>query len=279
MLPNDLMKRIFLLFAIIYSLPVCAQDEHVFTFTPVNGNKIAWSCQGSGTPTIALIAGGGLDAHASYSRTYHNYDGPGKICMYDRAGMGQSTFEQPYTRSLQELADELFQLSTTENWGDLVLVAHSFGGFIARQLASDHPDSVLGILMLDVEQEDWIPTLQATMNKDDWAIMESILDWNTRTFHEDFIQSQEAVGKTRLKEGLPITIVARGIPHTTLRSAKVSYDGVRKYNAEHDNGQIKLQGLSSNSRFVIAEMSSHMIDDYDPWLVIEEIKLLIHRLE
>lgn len=271
------MKRVLLLLLGFFPFSAAAQDGHVYNFTMVNGNDIAWSCEGDGSPVIALIAGGGLDAHTSFSRTYHNYDGPGTICMYERAGMGKSTFENPRTRSLHEISEELYQLSTRESWEKMLLVAHSFGGFIARQLASDHPETVSGILMLDVAQEDWIPNLQQSMLPEDWAVMESILEWNTETFHEDYLQAQEAVRKTTLKPDLPLTIVARGIPHTTLRSAKVSYDGVRKYNAEHNAGQLKLQELSSNSRFVISEMSSHFIDNYDPWLVIEEIKLLLER--
>ena len=109
-----------------------AQDEHQFHFSPVAGNNIAWSCEGTGRPTIALIAGGGLTTHDSFGRTYHSYDGPGRICMYDRAGIGKSTFPNPRTRSLDELVEELHELSERENWGDLLIVAHSFGGFIGR---------------------------------------------------------------------------------------------------------------------------------------------------
>lgn len=79
--------------------------------------------------------------------------------MYDRAGMGSSEFVEPRTRSLQELASELHELVQRETWGDVVLVAHSFGGFVARAFASEYPDEVLGALFLDAEHEDWMPRL------------------------------------------------------------------------------------------------------------------------
>lgn len=272
------MKIFIVALSIFVPLCVIAQDEHSYQYTLVEGNSIAWSCEGEGAPTIALIAGGGLDAHTSFSRTYHNYDGPGTICLYERAGMGESTFEEPKTRTLEEQVDELHKLSTIENWGEMVLVAHSYGGFIAREYASQHPDNVLGMVLLDVAQEDWLPRLQETMSSEDWAIMESILEWNIDTFYEDFRQAQEVVRNSKFNKNLPITVVSRGIPHTTLRVAKISYDGVRKYNAEHDAAQLKLLELSTDSRHVIAEVSSHMIDDYDPWLVIEEITLMLERI-
>ena len=261
-----------------WPLLVEAQDEHVFSFSPVAGNRLAWSCEGAGEPTIALIAGGGLDAHDSFGRIYHAYDGPGRICMYDRAGIGESNFSKPHTRTLDELVEELHDLSVNEHWGDLVLVPHSFGGFIGRAFADKYPDETLAILLIDVAHEDWLPRLRAKMSPEDWAIMEGILDWNTRTFHEDFLNAQESMRGTKLRDGLPITVLSRGIPHTTVRVARMSYEGVDLYEAEHQALQAKLSELSSDSEHRVAKYSSHLFNDYDPWLVIDEIKRLVSRL-
>jgi pimeloyl-ACP methyl ester carboxylesterase len=255
-----------------------AQDEHSFSFSAVAGNNLAWSCEGDGEPTIALIAGGGLSAHDSFGRIYHSYDGPGRICMYDRAGIGASTFVEPHTRTLADLVAELHGLRANERWGDLVLVAHSFGGFIARAFAARYPSEVRGMLLLDVAHEDWVPRLKAGMSAADWAIMEGILDWNTRTFHEDYLEAQESVRDTKLRPGLPITVLTRGVPHTAIRVAKMSYAGVDLYEAEHQALQSRLVDLSSRSEHRIAKYASHLFDDYDPWLVIDEIKLLVERL-
>jgi pimeloyl-ACP methyl ester carboxylesterase len=108
-----------------------------------------------------LVAGGDLDAHASFGRIYHNYKGRGRICMYDRAGLGQSSFNSPKTRTLKELSTEWHELSQRQQWGSAILVAHSFGGFIARAYASDHPVQVRGLLLLDVAHEDWLPRFES----------------------------------------------------------------------------------------------------------------------
>ncbi len=267
-----------LLLSALVSASAIAQQEHKWQLTEVAGNKITWSCVGEGQPMVVLVAGGGLTAHDSFGRIYHSYDGPGRLCMYDRASLGESKFSEPKTRTLEQLVDELHGVVAANAWGDAALVAHSFGGFIARAYAQKYPKEVRGILFLDVAQEDWLPRLKAKMSGSDWAIMERILAWNERTFHEDYFQAQEAVRGIKLPSGLPITVLSRGIPHTRIRLERMSYEGVDLYENEHNALQSKIAELSSNSEHRIARYSSHVFNDYDPWIVLEEIKLLIKRL-
>jgi hypothetical protein len=48
--------------------------------------------------------------------------------------------------------------------------------------------------------------------------------------------------------------------------------------AEHQPLQPAFLELSSNSEHRVAKYSSHTFNDYDPWLVIDEIKSLVGRL-
>lgn len=265
--------------ALLLPQVAAVQEEHEFKFTEIQANEIAWSCRGSGKSTIVLLAGGGLSAHDSFGRIYHNYDGPDQICMYDRAGLGESTFIDPHTRTLADLVDELHELAIDEDWGKMMLVPHSFAGFVARAYTDRYPEEILAILFLDVAHEDWLPRLHAQMRAADWAIMERILAWSEATFHEDYIEAQEAVRDTQLPDSLPISILSRGIPHTRIRLEHMSYDGIDIYEREHNSLQAELLNLSSNSERRIAEYSSHVFNDYDPWIVIEEIKLLNHRIK
>lgn len=255
-----------------------AQDEHEYRFSSIDGNRIAWSCEGSGEPTIVLIAGSGLSAHDSFGRAYHAYTGPGRICMYDRAGIGESTFETPRTRTLGELVAELRGVALEAEWGPLVLVAHSFGGFIGRAYADRYPNRVRGLLLLDVAHEDWVPRLEAELGADDWAIMRRILEWNTRMFHEDYVEAQEAVRSTKLRRDLPMTVIARGLPNTNIRLEGMSYAGLDVFEYEHRALQPTLMRLSDDAEYRVARHSSHIFDNYDPWLVIEEIEALLERV-
>lgn len=263
---------------LVFSTATAQQEQHKWQFNEVTGNKIASSCSGEAQPTIVLIAGGGLTAHDSFGRIYHNYDGPGRLCMYDRAGLGESKSTDPRTRTLDQLVEELHGVSVANVWGDAVLVPHSFGGFIARAYAQKYPTEVRAILFLDVAHEDWVPRLKAKMSGGDWAIMERILAWNERSFHEDYLQAQEAVRTAKLRPDLPITVLSRGVPHTRIRLERMSYEGIDIFENEHNALQAKIAGLSPNSEHRIAHYSSHVFNDYDPWIVIEEMKLLIKRL-
>jgi pimeloyl-ACP methyl ester carboxylesterase len=267
----------------LMGVPTMAQDNAPtapsnWQFSDIAGNRIAWSCKGSGQPTIVFIAGLGLSARDTFGNIYQNYDGPGRLCLYDRAGMGQSTFADPKTRMLDQLSDELHELSRRNGWQHVMLVPHSFGGFIARAYAQKYPEEVLGILFLDVAQEDYLPRLKVSMDSKDWAIMDSLLAWNERTFHEDYVQAQEAVRKTKLKPDLPITVLTRGLPYTNIKAAGISDNGMEAYESEHRTLQAKIAALSQNSEHRVAPHSSHVFNDSDPGIVIDEIKRLIGRL-
>src|ERR1700744_5284576 len=83
--------------------PLWAQEggasapEARWQFRDIGGNRIGWGCKGAGRPTIILIAGLGLSAQDSFGHIYRDYDGPGRLCLYDRAGMGKSSFAAPRT--------------------------------------------------------------------------------------------------------------------------------------------------------------------------------------
>lgn len=274
---KEMAMKLVAVFGCLLPMYVVGQESHKFQYTLIAGNQIAWSCEGQGEPTVVLVAGMGLDAHASFSRTYHNYNGSGRICMYDRAGMGDSEFRNPAARTLRQLSDELHELIVRNDWGNVVLVAHSFGGFIARDYVSGYPDTVLGILLLDAPHEDWLPILKSKMAKPDWEIMARIVEWNLESFHEDYFEAQEAVRMTHIPDELPITVISRGIPHTQIRLEKMSYGGIDLFDGVHRDLQHQLADLSSNSEHRIAKYSSHMIDNFDPWLVIDEIQRLLSR--
>lgn len=258
--------------------PATAQEEHPWQFSELSGNKIAWSCTGTGKPAMIMIAGSGLGAHDSFGRIYHNYDGPGRLCMYDRAGLGQSSFGAPKTRTLDQLVEELHGVIKAASLNDTILIAHSFGGFIARAYTAKYPTDVRGILFLDVAHEDWLPHLKAKMVSSDWAIFERILTWNERIYHEDYWEAQEAMRSIGLPADLPISVLSRGIPHATIRRERLSDAGMDLYESEHLALQEKIAALSKNSRHRVARYSSHIFNDYDPWIVIEEIGRLGKRL-
>src|SRR5699024_7999892 len=82
----------FILACALPCLAAAAQTAEGEQFARVGANALAWECRGSGSKTIVLIEGQGLDAHATFKNTFRNLSVPGyQVCLYDRAGVGHST--------------------------------------------------------------------------------------------------------------------------------------------------------------------------------------------
>lgn len=256
-------------------------EEHVWQTVKVAGNTIAYSCQGKGERTVLLLAGMGLDVHASFKNIYHRFERANyQICMYDRAGMGQSRFVKPQVRSLQQLSDEMAAVVKANGWQNLVLVPHSFGGLLARQYVSDHPEQVRGVLFADTVHESWYALMQQAMTKQGWQIMQKIIGWERDSHsHEDFVEAVHAAKSFKFPANLPITVLSRGLPMTNLGPAGMSQRDMDAFNTSWTLAQFQLSLLSSDSRHQKLFYSNHFIDEQDPVTVLEELSLLLARIE
>lgn len=265
-------------FLSIFSLQGLAQSAPGEQFSRIGSNTLAWECRGAGDKTVLLIAGMGLDAHATYKNTFRHFSAPGyQICLYDRAGVGKST-SQGGVRPLQALADELDGLIRERHWHDLVLVAHSFGGLVARAYAQAHPEQVRGIVFVDSVHESWYPGLKKALSPDGWRIMDMIINWEKdKNSREDFAEAVQAMSARAGTLSMPVTVLSRGLPHTTIRQAKMRYEDVDAYNSTWDTSQFELAKISGNARHVRMRYAAHLFDEQDPWLVIDEIGLLLKR--
>jgi pimeloyl-ACP methyl ester carboxylesterase len=75
------------------------------------------------------------------------------VCTYDRAGYGWS---EPVAagRTITERAEDLHTLLSNAGIpGPYILVAHSYGGFIVRCFARNHPDQTAGLVLVDTPEE------------------------------------------------------------------------------------------------------------------------------
>lgn len=81
-----------------------------------------------------------------------------RAVSYDRAGLGWSSgcVSSPTPKVLVRELHDVLTLAGIP--GPYVVVAHSFGGLVARQFAADYPVEVLGLLLVDpMRPEDWPP--------------------------------------------------------------------------------------------------------------------------
>ena len=146
--------RTFLLLLTLTAPPFITLVEAKETFHKgklinVGTHRLHINCAGMGSPTIIFDSGiGGFSLE--WSKIQKNLIKNNlKVCSYDRAGYGWSdSGPQPRTtaRITKELKTLLIQANIT---GPYLLVGHSFGGFNIRYFASEYPQLIAGLILID----------------------------------------------------------------------------------------------------------------------------------
>jgi len=118
----------------------------------IGGHRLHIWCSGSGTPSVILESGLG-GSSADWGFVQPQVARFTSVCSYDRAGMGYSD-PGPSPRTTRRIADELMHLLDRSVTAPVVLVGASIGGLAVRVLASEHPDRVAGLVLVDASHED-----------------------------------------------------------------------------------------------------------------------------
>jgi pimeloyl-ACP methyl ester carboxylesterase len=119
----------------------------------IGGHRLHIWCSGSGTPSVILDTGLG-GSSADWGFVQPEVAGFTQVCSYDRAGMGYSD-RGPSPRTTRRMTYELAQLLDRAGIaGPVVLVGASIGGLVVRVFASEHPQRVAGLVLVDASHED-----------------------------------------------------------------------------------------------------------------------------
>lgn len=116
------------------------------------GRKLNLYCQGKGAPMVVLESGIGAGAfnwrfvQAAIARTT-------KVCSYDRAGYWKSPPATGARDAGAEADDLAALLKAAKLPAPYVVVAHSYGGHIARLYAGRHMRDVAGMVLVDPSVE------------------------------------------------------------------------------------------------------------------------------
>lgn len=121
----------------------------------VGGYRLHIDCVGTGgtgTPTVVLDAGLGAFS-LIWDLVQEDIPRTIQVCSYDRAGMGWSD-TGPQPRTPAQIARELHTLLTNAGIpGPYVLVGHSIGGKNVRMFALQYPNDVAGMVLVDARSE------------------------------------------------------------------------------------------------------------------------------
>jgi pimeloyl-ACP methyl ester carboxylesterase len=118
----------------------------------VGGHSLHIQCVGTGSPTVVLDAGLG-GTSLDWNLVQMQIGQTTRVCAYDRAGMGWSE-SGPTPRTPARIADELHTLLGNAGIaGPYILVGHSLAGKNVRMFALQHPDEVVGMVLVDARSE------------------------------------------------------------------------------------------------------------------------------
>ncbi len=113
-----------------------------------DGRIIHLVCAGRGSPTVILIAAKGSWA-ANWNRVQPALAAKTRVCAWDRAGFGLSG-GSPLPQTVDNTTSDLEAALAARNIkGPFVLVGHSMGSYETLLMADRHPESVLGMVLID----------------------------------------------------------------------------------------------------------------------------------
>ncbi len=103
--------------------------------------------EGGGDPPIVVLhglLGSGRNWQTIANRLAPNH----RICLVDLRNHGRSPWTQSMTYA--EMADDVLELLDRLGWSAPVVLGHSMGGKVAMRLATEHPERVGALVVVDI---------------------------------------------------------------------------------------------------------------------------------
>jgi pimeloyl-ACP methyl ester carboxylesterase len=230
-----------------------------------SGVSLHIHCTGSGAPTVILEAGAGVPA-GNWADVQRDVSQLTRVCSYDRAGLGDSSPPASKPHTMQQMVQELQTLLGRAGiGGPYVLVGHSLGGANVRLYASQHPDDVSGMVLVDSSTvEQFAPPTDAEIAEARDHLAKDPEGFDLVTFRAG-LAALRAAGLSL--SGKPLVVLSHG--HQDGPPPPAGF-------AERwEEGQKTLPLLSTNSARLVAEKSGHFIQDDQPQLVIASVRQVV----
>lgn len=305
---------LFLIFGFAYETIASRTDWDRYPppgeLVDIGGFRLHLYCTGTrqpDKPTVVLEAGGG-NASPDWALVQPEIAGVIRVCSYDRAGRAWSD-PGPTPRSSKVFATELHTLlETAGEQGPYIVVGHSFGGHTVRIFASEYPEEVVGIVLVDARAEElsdhpFFAAVRDTQQMNMWATLarfgffriigrnmlpapyrEHLPDYpvaimiTPRYFEmdaiEDHVASENELRETDGFGDTPLIVIVHDTPDTVMYGSLGGED-LEEAERMFQAAQQRLTELSSNNQFITAEGSGHLVIIERPDVVVEAILSLV----
>jgi pimeloyl-ACP methyl ester carboxylesterase len=241
----------------------------------VGGYALWMQSRGSGTPTIVFESGGGEDSN-EWSNIEPVIRDRAKVrtVIYDRAGLGKSD-PNPRPYRIEDEGTALRRaLDLCDIHGPIIVVAHSYGGFIGEILASDDK-RVKGLVLVDANIPSFFDDKEAAVIKARYEPLAGDLRRDKPDVARVLIPVVQAYPATarhmrNVQIPLNLPIIDITAEHTWV-DAPNELRAMRRAHAE-------FVAASPNRVAIFAEGSGHYVSKDRPELVIDAVLHLVLQI-
>jgi pimeloyl-ACP methyl ester carboxylesterase len=233
----------------------------------VGGHRLRVERFGKGTPAVVFETGL-AQPRTTWGRVPNDVAEFAEVVIYDRANLGDSDEVTGQRTSKRTVAELHAMLKAAGVEAPYVLVGHSFGGLNARLFASQFPDEVAGIVLVDASHEDQVKRFAELLPETE---RQNYLQHEGGGNYEriDLLASAEEIRAAAALKLMPLVVVsAKGKPDAKTNEARAK---------AHDELQLALSRLLPNASQVFAENSSHFVQLDRPELVTQAIRTVIEQ--
>ncbi len=257
------------------------EPEAVVKTVDVGGYNLFFRIIPGTGPTILLEAGGGMDSTEWTKLAPLLAEETGAtVVAYDRAGFGQSDLPETKYNLREDTAAMWRGLEQLGLAHDLILVGHSYGGFLIRFEASEHPQAIKGLVFVDPFTVEIVDIFGIEKCNNDPRMGKLPFDASRP---ETLTKFQRAAARmvgapvsnlqekcdiareAKIPEGIPVRVITSGLNWFA--------------NAEEQKGwresHERLVASIKDAKLIVAEKSGHMIPQVQPDLFISVVSEVV----
>jgi len=230
---------------------------------------------GTGNYTIIFESGFGTD-YKVWGNVASEVMNTNQVLLYSRAGTGKSE-PNPKPQTLEQAVQSLTTLiEKADLKAPFILVGHSYGAFIIRAYAAQHPDKVKGLVFVDPAHE----KLMQELKKIDPVKAAKDVELQNSSMPDKFKQENELINQIFEKGALPDFGELPNVPVVVLTSVQKRANpelflhepaGVEVWRKLHS----EFFSQFNSGAHIITANSGHNIHREEPELVISAIKQVI----
>jgi pimeloyl-ACP methyl ester carboxylesterase len=242
----------------------------------VGGYALWMQSRGDGTPTVVFESGGGEDS-SEWSNIEPVIRERAKVrtVVYDRAGLGKSD-PNPRPYRIEDEGTALRRaLDQCDIHGPILLVAHSYGGFISEILASKDK-RVKGLVLVDANIPSFFDDKEA-----------AVISARYTPLAEDLIKEKPDLGRNLFRQDQAYPATARHMRdvHVPLNLPVIDITAEHTWVDAPDElaamrrAHSEFVAASPNRVAIFAEGSGHYISRDRPDIVIDAVLRLISEIK